>query len=325
MSDIYDGVFRTIVNDCKQFLLPFLNEVFGEHYDGSEKIEFRPNEHFIDRQDAPDQKRITDTHFFVTSQITDTVACQSKDKAADMLTKQYHLECESSSYSARILIRIFEYDAQIALDNAEVGEDTLIARFPHTAVLYLRDTKRTPDKMHVVIEVPGDSVEYEVPVTKVSVYTIDEIFEKKLYLLIPFYIFTYESEFSEYDTNEEKLESLKKEYQKIIDRLTDLTEKGGMSSFDKRTIIELTDDVMKELTRKYNNIRKEVGELMSGAMIQTEARRLRDEGRTEGRQEGTIETLFGLVKDGILTLSEAAKRAGMTEALFAEKVKHFGA
>ena len=25
MSDIYDGAFRTIVNDCKQFVLPFIS------------------------------------------------------------------------------------------------------------------------------------------------------------------------------------------------------------------------------------------------------------------------------------------------------------
>jgi DNA repair exonuclease SbcCD ATPase subunit len=134
-----------------------------------------------------------------------------------------------------------------------------------------------------VIEVPGDTAEYDVPVTKISSYTIDEIFEKKLYILIPFYIFTYESGFCEYDTNEEKLESLKQEYQNIIDRLNDLTEKGELSSFDKRMIIELADDVMKELTRKYSNIQQEVGELMRGPMIQTEARRLRDEGMERGQ------------------------------------------
>jgi hypothetical protein len=47
----------------------------------------------------------------------------------------------------------------------------------------------------------------------------------------------------------------------------------------------------------------------------------RAEGRTEGRAEGTIETLFSLVKDGILTLSEAASRVNMTEAVFKEQVK----
>jgi hypothetical protein len=315
MSDVYDGAFRTMINDCRQFLLPFLNEVFGEHYDGSEQIEFRPNEHFMDRQDEPDQKRVTDTHFLV----------MAKRK------KQYHLECESSRYSSKMLIRLFEYDSQIALDYGEVGKDAITVSYPHTAVLYLRSTKYTPDKLHVVIEVPGDTAEYDVPVTKISSYTIDEIFEKKLYILIPFYIFTYESGFGEYDTNEEKLESLKQEYQSIIDRLNDLTEKGKISSFDKRTIIELADDVMRELTRHYSNIQQEVGELMSGAMIQTEARRLRDEGvewgleqgLEQGRQDAMLSSIQNLMLSMKFTTEQAMTALGIPQeeqAFYLEKI-----
>ena len=36
-STPYDDVFRTMINDCTRFVLPLLNEVFGEHYDGSVK------------------------------------------------------------------------------------------------------------------------------------------------------------------------------------------------------------------------------------------------------------------------------------------------
>ena len=43
------------------------------------------------------------------------------------------------------------------------------------------------------------------------------------------------------------------------------------------------------------------------------------EGRAEGRTEGILETLIGLVKDGILTIVDAAKRANMSVAEFEEK------
>lgn len=62
MGNIYDGVFRTIVNDCRKLLIPVINEVFAEDYTGDEEIEFSPNEHFIDQQEAADQERITDTN-----------------------------------------------------------------------------------------------------------------------------------------------------------------------------------------------------------------------------------------------------------------------
>ena len=41
--------------------------------------------------------------------------------------------------------------------------------------------------------------------------------------------------------------------------------------------------------------------------------------REEGKIEGTLSTLAGLVKDGILTVDEAAKRANMTSAEFVAK------
>ncbi len=45
-STPYDDVFRTMLNDCTRFVLPLLNEVFGEHYDGSEKIIMANDYHF---------------------------------------------------------------------------------------------------------------------------------------------------------------------------------------------------------------------------------------------------------------------------------------
>ena len=59
-------------------------------------------------------------------------------------------------------IRLFEYDAQIALDEGEVVRETLTVTFSNTAVLYLRNYKKTPDKMRYVIKTPRGSVEYDV-------------------------------------------------------------------------------------------------------------------------------------------------------------------
>ncbi len=42
--------------------------------------------------------------------------------------------------------------------------------------------------------------------------------------------------------------------------------------------------------------------------------------KDEHIEEGSLRTLFGLVKDGILTLAEAAKRAHMTEDEFSTKL-----
>ncbi|MEE5994653.1 MAG: hypothetical protein V3G42_15735, partial [Oscillospiraceae bacterium] len=44
-----------------------------------------------------------------------------------------------------------------------------------------------------------------------------------------------------------------------------------------------------------------------------------EEGKADGREEGVILTLIGLVKDGILTIADAAKRANMSVSEFESK------
>jgi predicted HTH domain antitoxin len=60
-------------------------------------------------------------------------------------------------------------------------------------------------------------------------------------------------------------------------------------------------------------------QVMGGTILETESERLRREGREKGREE----ILVSLVKDGILTVAEAAERADMTEAVFLKSMKRF--
>ena len=298
MGNIYDGAFRTILNDCRKLIIPVINEIFDEHYTGEEEIRFFPNEHFLDQQDAADKERITDTNFQIIGRIV----------------KKYHLECESSLPDGKITIRLFEYDAQIALDEGEVTEETLTVTFPNTAVMYLRAYKKTPDKMKYVIITPGGTVQYDVPIMKVQSYSLDEIFEKRLLMLIPFYIFSHEKSFSEYNNNELKLEELKAEYRIILERLDGLEKQGIIGAFDKRTIIDLSSDVINEIARKYENVQKGIGAMMRGPLIQTEARTILNRGISQGISETKKETALRMLKMGKLTVEEIAEYSALSVA-----------
>lgn len=298
MGNIYDGAFRTILNDCRQMIIPVINEVFKEDYTGNEIIEFHPNEHFIEQQDAANQERITDTNFII----------YGKKK------KKYHLECESSLPDGRMTIRLFEYDEQIALDEGEVVNETLTVTFPNTAVLYLRNYKKTPDKMRYVIKTPGGTVEYDVPIMKVQEYILEDIFSKGLLLLIPFYIFSHEKNFKMYNSNEQRLAELKAEYRSILERLDKLEQEGVIGAFDKRTIIELSGDVIREIAQKYENVQKGVGDIMGGALIETEARTILNRGKDEGRNENKKETALRMLQDGVLPIEKIAEYSGLDTA-----------
>ncbi len=257
MGNIYDGAFRTILNDCRRLVIPVINEVFGETFTGEEEIRFFPNEHFLAQQNGTEKERITDTNFTIFGEAP----------------KKYHIECESSRPDGKITIRLFEYDAQIALDEGEVTEETLTVTFPNTAVLYLRSNKETPDKMKYVIITPGGTVQYDVPVMKMQTYSLVGIFDKCLLMLIPFYIFSHEKSFPEYNCNEQKLAELKAEYQEILVRLDKLEQQEVIGAFEKQTIIDLSGDVIKEIAKKYENVQKGARGPVDLCYARTEAER----------------------------------------------------
>ena len=301
----YDDVFRTLLNDCSKLIIPVINEVFGEAYTGEETIDFSPNEHYINKQGGREEKRITDSSFAVKGETE----------------KKYHLECQSTEDSS-ILIRIFEYDAQIALDQVkEVVQNRIIVSFPHTAVLYLRSGKATPDEMQVVIRTPGGEVSYQVPVMKVKTYTIEEIFEKNLLFLIPFYIFTYEQRFKEIEKNADRLAEIIAEYGMISDRLEESLSSGFIDEFTKKTIMDMSERVLENIARSYENIRKGVGTVMGGKILDYEAKRIRNEGWNAGRNEGRNEGLNEGINKGISGAVDMLRDMGLDDRSIIDKIR----
>ncbi len=295
VSTPYDDVFRTLLNDCSELILPVINEAFGEHYTGREKIVFHPNEHFLDQQDGNADKKITDSSFTVIGE----------------KEKQYLYECQSTSDSS-MLVRIFEYATQIAIEQKELIKHKLKVRIPHCAVLFLRSTRNTPDKMEIEIETSGGRVNFDVPVTKVQRYSLVQIFEKKLLFLIPFYIFTHEKKFVIYDEDEEKLRELKEEYIKIMNYLDKLSADGEITAYIRKTIIEMSNKVLENIAQKHDKVKKGVLDVMGGKILEYEAKTILNEGKNEGRKEGRMEEK----KDTVLNLY----RMGMQEDFIAKAV-----
>ena len=166
--------------------------------------------------------------------------------------------------------------------------------------------------MKYVIITPGGTVQYDVPVMKVQAYSLDEIFEKHLLLLIPFYIFSHEKRLPEYNSSAEKLSELKAEYQKILERLNKLERQGIIGAYDKRTLIEVSDDVVKAIAQKYENVQKGIGEIMRGPLIQTEARTILNRGISQGISETRKKTALKMLQRGRLTIDEIAEDSGLS-------------
>ena len=265
----YDDVFRTLLNDCSSLIIPVINEVFGEHYSGQEKITFSPNEHFLNQQDGNEEERITDTSFKI----------EGKE------TKKYHLECQSSTDNS-MLVRFFEYDTQIALDEGRINGNVLIVTLPHSAVLFLRHHTSTPDTLKIRMVTPGGTVEYDIQVMKSQQYTLEAIFEKNLLLLIPFYIFSHESQFDEYEKDKTKLKKKKKEYEQIKNKLEELLNQGAISEYTRCTIIDMSNKVLEHIAVKYNSVKEGVKAVMGGKVLEYEAKTIIREGIEQGIEQG---------------------------------------
>ena len=146
---------------------------------------------------------------------------------------------------------------------------------------------------------------------KVQQYTLEDVFSKGLLLLIPFYIFSHEKNFKVYNSNEQRLAELKAEYRSILERLDKLEQEGIIGAIDKCTIIELSRDVIREIAQKYEKVQKGIGGMMSGALLETEARTILNRGKDEGRNQTKKETALRMLQDGELPIDKIAKYSGL--------------
>lgn len=300
----YDDVFRTLLNDCTPLIIPVINDVFGEQYSGNEEIIFSPNEHFLNRQGGIGDERITDSSF------------QIRGKEI----KRYHLECQSSPDSS-LLVRFFEYGTQIALDEGEIRGNTLTVTLPHSAVLFLRCRASTPDTLKIRIETPGGSLEYDIPAIKSQKYTLQEIFDKKLLLLLPFYIFSHENRFAEYETDAAKLRGLQAEYAEIRNRLEGLAECGEISEYEKCTITDMSEKVLEHIAAKHESVRKGVSAVMGGKVLEYEAKTIKREGIAEGIARGRAEGRAEEREKGIRGTVSILKNLGIPQQTILAKIQ----
>ncbi|HIY64039.1 MAG TPA: hypothetical protein H9730_11390 [Candidatus Mediterraneibacter stercoripullorum] len=266
----YDDVFRTLLNDCTDLIIPVINDTFGKNYVmGKDKPILEENEMFLTGKSGDQERTITDSHIMIRGE-------------------HFHIECQSVP-DGSMVVRMFEYDIQIGMLHAEVDQETYTVEFPNSAVLYLRSVSKTPDRLRITLKVPGSSCAYDVPIIKAKQYSIDEIFRKELYFLIPFHIFCYEASFKQCEEDSTKLAQLAGIFTDIRKRLEVLTEKGVIDEYYQKTILTMSEKVINNIAAKYQKTAERIGDIMGGKILEYEAKTILNQGRKEGREEGRTE------------------------------------
>ena len=321
-NTVFDSVFKTLIHKTPQLIVPFINEAFDRNYASDEPVVQFSNEH-----SSPHGNTVSDSVF------------RLKDKI-------YHLECQSTSDS-NMVVRMIEYDFAIAFEEAIRVGAPYAMNFPESCVLFLRHTSSTPDELEMQVNMPdGQSVRYAVNVVKAQRFTSDEIFEKRLLLLLPYYLMRYEKALADISSDENRTAQLVAECAELRTDLENSTLSSGDSVLYEQ-LLELIIRVSDYLLRADDALRRKVRRAMGGEVLELmreRAERLEREaevrgieigiergieqgiekgierGIEQGIEQGKLAAFAELVRDGAMSAPDAASRLGLTPEQFAEKV-----
>ncbi|MCD7884207.1 MAG: hypothetical protein LUI87_10975 [Lachnospiraceae bacterium] len=178
-AQLWDEILKKEVLEMPFLLLPVIEEIHGTAYPAGTKITPFGTEYSVERV------------------VTKEISSIRSDAAVWIESQIYHFECESST--GKIIVkRTFEYDAQAALSCAEKGPEEIPwqLNFPYSTVFFLEPGTGISDRLTCRLRLPVyredkrrtevKDIDYAVPALKVQDYTLQEIREKKLLILIPF-------------------------------------------------------------------------------------------------------------------------------------------
>lgn len=116
------------------------------------------------------------------------------------------------------------------------------------------------------------------------------------------------------------VDALEEDARAFIEDACKLTDQGDLINVDAilQVSVSANYDLYNELKRRYPEMCEAMKTLMKDEMMEAQKK-----GEKKGEKKGVLETLFGLVKDGILSVSDAAKRANMNVAEFEKAYKMF--
>lgn len=224
-------------------LFPLIKEVHGKDYPRGTDIHPLATEFSVERSDT---KEITSIRADIT------VVVDWKDI--------YHFECEIKN-DGTMVIRMFEYNVHIALSYMQEKEGKMVLKFPYSAVLYLQDNGNVPNELKCqIVFQDGGTYEYKVPAIKIQTYSLEEIKEKHLCVLIPFLPLRFRNRISS-KRNKLKKEELTSFYEQIILLLEEEVEAGYLSDANRNTIISLLSKSLVRVFYRNEELLKEVVKL----------------------------------------------------------------
>ena len=224
---IYDASFKRMCYVCVSFLIQFINYVFKENYDIHTPVEFL-------NTDMDDLEK--DIYFKI---------------------KNTYYQIEAQTYLDDMMFRCIKYAS--ASNEGYKKKDSSHATFilPKQTVVFLKGRNKNKDKLFIELILPDKHiVEYSIPVIQSLGYTIDELLENHLELLLPFQILQLWNRAKRFNKMKEKgknqfIHDYKEMIEKLVITLDELLEKNSMDYTQYSTMLSIIKDLDEHV---YSNI-----------------------------------------------------------------------
>ena len=237
-----DSALAAMVVRLERYIVPLINELFGESFPDNAKIRILNRKHIRSRMEGSFRRGNTD------------VIIEVAEAFRDEALRLYHFTCEPW-FDNSAVVRCAEHGYVIAEENAKMTPEEIIITIPNSGIIFLRPDDRIPKKYTVNSEFPQRSgMSYGIPTLQMKDYSIDRLFERKLLILIPFYFFRYVNEFEKIDSDEELLGKMENEVIDINTRLEAMKAKKELTAVQKQVVQELILRVTDSLTENYRTV-----------------------------------------------------------------------
>jgi hypothetical protein len=206
----------------------------------------------------------------------------------------FHIEVQTVN-DREMSIRMLNYGYNIGLAQPE-GHDPegrRVFKFPHQMVIFLDDDPSILDTVEVRIIFPdGQEVVYCVPTLKIRNYSMTDLVDRELYLLLPFEIFKIRKMFEAANrakTNraEKKdlaIDELLHAAEDLVQEVDRLFNEGKLDSPGKDAIVSSMGEIYYHMSAKYS-LAREINTKVD-TVVKSIMETVRKEGLSEGEKKG---------------------------------------
>ena len=296
-GDIFDRSFKQIIGSLSpKALIRFINGLFGSNHPPGCEV-----------------RRLN------TEQLDKNLRKLQPDEIVSVGGRTYLIE-EQTTDDANMTIRVFEYGYAQALKEKETKGGIITLPFPRMVVIYLEAGSGTPETLTVRMRFPdGTEHDFNVRTLKLLEYTVEELAERGLAALLPFYIIRLRKAARHAKTEEERreveegLRELGMELIKAIERGAD---EGQLDEADVATLLERLLRLLDYVGQRYKTTEvKKMGNTALMGYGQALALKHERKGARKGRLEGKLEIARSMMAEGE-SLDKIIKYTGLS----AEKI-----